>query len=852
MIRFLLLCSALSLVAAPTARAQKAIAEPLAQRRTSLEVGSRAWCELGVEQAGAEIQFDTRAAQVTGDLVAAAARQHGHADAELAARELSLLAASMREGVSAHPLLAEHEHGAPTGAPSLLASYHCARAARAWLADQPALQLSHTLAGLRAARESGDDALILLALWSLRPITEAEVPAYDQELHREIERRSRSERAKRFEAWRLLDEFWRRRGALAPGEVASALAKAHAVARELGDQRTECAALWEQAQAASDAGRREEALALLARARELAERSGLRREQLIALELSARERQERGDVAGAGADLEAAWALAESSGFVDRVTELRHARLQIATLEGREDAVLRENAALAELRREQLKRYAGVEAVASELLSGEIARAELERRTGEAAAAAERDADRRLTQFLAAMAGVLAVGGALAWLGQRKLARANAQLAEQARRAEAEHRSRLEAEARLRQLERADSLGLVASGVAHDFNNLMVGVIGNADLLREHETDPRRRAQLDVICAAGERAARLCAQLQAYAAEPASLEVARFDTREWAAEFAPVLSAAAGPKIAVEFEEVDAFKLDAGRPQLEQALLNLVVNARDARASRATVRIVRTASRPADVASGVVSGEWIDSAYACIEVRDDGEGMSRDLLERVFDPFFTTRFPGRGLGLAVVLGAVRQHRGVVCASSTPGAGSCFRLYLPNTAQADSALVLPHNASVGVRAPSAPLCVLAVDDETDVREFVRTALEARGHRVRLASDVATALEQLAACAGEQRLVALVDLTLAVSDGREVVLALRARAPGLAVVLMSGQSAQNLADTALAVGAQGRLAKPFGVVALERALGAALEAAPNAASNAATPTAAQRAPERSAAV
>jgi DNA-binding NtrC family response regulator len=188
----------------------------------------------------------------------------------------------------------------------------------------------------------------------------------------------------------------------------------------------------------------------------------------------------------------------------------------------------------------------------------------------------------------------------------------------------------------------------------------------------------------------------------------------------------------------------------------------------------------------------------------------------------------------------------------LCASSSPGAGSCFRLYLPNQAQSDSALVLPHNAPTAARAPSAPLCVLAVDDETDVREFVRSALEARGHRVHLASDVTSALEQLELMASEPRLVALIDLTLAVSDGREVVLALRARVPGLAVVLMSGQSAQNLADTTLAVGAQGRLAKPFGVVALERALAAALEAAPNAASSAAAPAAALRAPEGSAAV
>jgi len=830
--RPLFFCLVLSVVAAPTLRAQKSVAEPLAERRATLDAGSRAWCELGVEQAGAELQFDTLAAQVTGDAVAAAARENGHADVERAARELSVLAVSMREGGGAHPLLAEHERDLPMGAPAMLASYHCARAARAWLADQPALQLSHTLAGLRAARESGDDALILLALWSLRPITETEVPDYDQVLHREIERRSHSERGARFEAWRLLDEFWRRRGALPPDEVAAALAKALAVARELGDRRTECVVLWELAGIASDSKRADEALALLREAHEVAQRAGLLRERVIALEIAARGQLDSGEAKLASRELDAAWALAEPSGFHDRVTHVRHLRLALATLEGRQEAVLQENAALAALRREQLERHAGIAAITGQLLSSEIERAELERSTAEATALAERVTERRRAQLLAVIAGLLAVGGALTWLGRRKLARANAQLAEQARRAEAEHRSRLEAEARLRQLERADSLGLVASGVAHDFNNLMVGVIGNADLLREDESDPRRRAQLDVICAAGERASRLCAQLQAYAAEPAALEVARFTTREWAAEFAPVLAAAVGPKIKVEFEEVDEFKLEAGRPQLEQALLNLVVNARDARASRAAVRIVRTGARPADAAHGVVSGEWADAAYACIEVRDDGEGMSRELLERVFDPFFTTRFPGRGLGLAVVLGAVRQHRGVVCASSTPGSGSCFRIYLPCKTQSDSALVLPHSAPVAARTPVAPLCVLTVDDETDVRQFVRTALEARGHRVLLASDVPSALEQLDRFANEQRVVALIDLTLAVSDGREVAFALRARAPTLAVVLMSGQSAQSLADTALAVGAQGLLAKPFGVVALERALAAALEIAPGA--------------------
>lgn len=149
-------------------------------------------------------------------------------------------------------------------------------------------------------------------------------------------------------------------------------------------------------------------------------------------------------------------------------------------------------------------------------------------------------------------------------------------------------------------------------------------------------------------------------------------------------------------------------------------------------------------------------GETRAGSYVCVEVTDDGEGMPAELVERIFDPFFTTRFPGRGLGLAVVFGAVRRHAGAIAVESTPGRGSCFRLYLPSStgrapARAPSASS-PHTPAM-LRVPVAPMNVLVIDDEADVRDFVKSALEVHGHRVTAIADGASAVRELETLAHE---------------------------------------------------------------------------------------------------
>jgi CheY-like chemotaxis protein len=253
----------------------------------------------------------------------------------------------------------------------------------------------------------------------------------------------------------------------------------------------------------------------------------------------------------------------------------------------------------------------------------------------------------------------------------------------------------------------------------------------------------------------------------------------------------------------------------------------LVTNARDAGARRIHVRQRRERRAADDWQREFHRGEARPGEYMCLEVEDDGEGLSAELLERIFDPFFTTRFPGRGLGLAVVLGAVRRHHGAIGVVSRPGAGSRFRIYLPALASDAPRAVLEPVPAPRSALPCRPMQVLVVDDEPAVCAFVRTLLELRGHRVATTTDGARAPELARELEGARR-VALIDLTMPVVDGRDVVRALRAQPEPPAIVLMSGHSAAHLAETARELAAEGNIAKPFLSDALEQALAEALEA------------------------
>jgi signal transduction histidine kinase len=249
----------------------------------------------------------------------------------------------------------------------------------------------------------------------------------------------------------------------------------------------------------------------------------------------------------------------------------------------------------------------------------------------------------------------------------------------------AEERKR-QVDARMREARRLESLSLFAGGVAHDFNNLLMAVIGNVDLalLDVPEGNPARKSLLE-IGAAARKAAALCRQMLTYAgkgsfaAEPMDLNLV---AREAARMLAPELP----PDIRLRFRLSPSAVPARGDPaQLRQAVVSLLLNASEALAGAAGVVSVGTGTLV--VRGAGASGVWAAPpragvAYAWVEVTDTGKGMSPDSLEHIFEPFFSTKFMGRGLGLSAVLGIVRGHQGAVRVRSGEGLGTTVQLLLP--------------------------------------------------------------------------------------------------------------------------------------------------------------------------
>ncbi len=811
----------------PPALAQREAARELAAELERLEPRSSAWWRCGVEQAVVELEFDLGAARGT---VARLLTVGGDANAAgaAAARAIDEYAHIALEGPASAPRLAQARLVTPSADRILEAHEHIARSRTAWLRDEPAAHLTHALAAVRAARECDDERVLLLALWNLHGITQLEADWYDDHVRAEIERLSSRPAAARFEAWRQLDRYWREHSVHSHDQRAEWLDRIERAAHSLGDRRAACLLEWERAVLASEAHDESRARAALAKAAEHADGAGWLRERALCRELVAEIDLGLARWDDAEAALASAVELSGARGLLDRDLAQAHLRLQLATERGDQAGTLASHSRLKELRHLEEQRYAGYPAVREPLFAAERERIEIAQRSVAANAAMERQAERVRTIGLGAAVAALSLGVLLALRSSRRLAFAKQRLEDEVRRTEAETRAREDAESRLRRLEHSESLGLIASGVAHDFNNLMVGVLGNAELLRIDERDPERAQRLDVITAAGERAARLCAQLQGYAGSD-PVTPALIDVGELLAEFKPVLAAAAGEGLEIEIESRSArLEFRGDRSQIEQALLNLVLNARDARARRVTIRVERIEPTNAPLESGVRRGEFHAGSYLAFDVRDDGEGMPQALLERVFDPFFTTRFPGRGLGLAVVMGVLRRHDGVVWVDSEVGRGTRFRLCFPLAVDAARDVLQPAPRAGRGAAPTAPMQVLVIDDEEHVRHYVHAALSARGHQVSSAHDLSSALAALAALPQMGRALVLLDVTLEQCDGRDVLVALRERRPLLRCVLMSGHAASHLESLAKSLEAQGWITKPFDAGQLEQVLGLALEA------------------------
>lgn len=381
-----------------------------------------------------------------------------------------------------------------------------------------------------------------------------------------------------------------------------------------------------------------------------------------------------------------------------------------------------------------------------------------------------------------------------------------------------EHERR-EAEARRAEAHRLESLGLLAGGVAHDFNNLLAIVLTCTDLaLNGLASDaPSRSAVLEVRDAAA-CAADLSKQMLAYSGG-GRLGTEDLDASELVRSMASLLRTSVLKAVSLELDLAEDLPVVVGDAvQLRQIVLNLVANASEAIGAHGGRVVVRTRLGGPEVED---ASEAKPSPFVVLEVTDDGPGMSDATLRRAFDPFFSTKFTGRGLGLAVVHGNTRSHGGTISIDTLVGRGTTFRVALPARRSATRppvTLALPPPATV------ARGVVLVVDDEPRIRRMAAMALDTLGFETCCVEDGDVAISKV--IEGDVTFVAvLLDLIMPHRDGRETLVELKRIRPGLPVIMTSGFS--DLAADLTLVQANGFLPKPYDLAQLESTLRLALQ-------------------------
>jgi signal transduction histidine kinase/CheY-like chemotaxis protein len=374
-------------------------------------------------------------------------------------------------------------------------------------------------------------------------------------------------------------------------------------------------------------------------------------------------------------------------------------------------------------------------------------------------------------------------------------------------------------EERLMQAQKMESIGQLAGGVAHDFNNLLTAMIGFVELAQEElpQASPQVREYLDGIREATRRGAALTQQLLSFARKrivnPEDVDLNGVITR-----LAPMIRRIVGEHISVELalaSPISLVRVDVGG--IEQVLMNLIVNARDAMRSGGTLTI----DTQQVVLEGVTKGDNLDLApgsYVVLGVTDTGSGMPPAVRARLFEPFFTTKPPGEGsgLGLAMCHGIVKQARGTIAVRSEEGKGATFRIYLPHqTAAQPSAAV----SDASVIAHTGTETLLVVEDAPMILRVVRDFLQKLGYRVIGAGDGAEALE-VAAKAQLPVDLLVTDVVMPKMGGKELAARLKETHPRVKVLYMSGYAENAIAHQGVLPQGVNFIEKPYSLSDLAR--------------------------------
>lgn len=369
-----------------------------------------------------------------------------------------------------------------------------------------------------------------------------------------------------------------------------------------------------------------------------------------------------------------------------------------------------------------------------------------------------------------------------------------------------------ELQERLHQSQKIEAVGRLAGGVAHDYNNLLTVIVGNARLLlAEEEITGERRDELEEIAQAAERAATLTRQLLAFSRQqvlqPRLLNLNDVVTGMW-----KLLDRLSGEGVVNERRLTEPLgDVMADPVQIEQVLINLVVNARDAMPDGGSLTI-ETSNAPVDSREAVRRLPMPAGDYVLLAVHDSGSGMDAKTLARAFEPFFTTKplGAGSGMGLSTVYGIVKQSDGFIWAESAPGKGASFRIYLPR-------VVAPEARNADASRSRTPVAVgtetiVVAEDEPLVRAMTRRTLERAGYRVYDAPNGAEALRLVRSLPTPPSLL-ITDIVMPVMGGRELASTVEREYPGLRILFMSGYTQERQAHLTDSDGVSRFLHKPF---------------------------------------
>jgi two-component system cell cycle sensor histidine kinase/response regulator CckA len=358
---------------------------------------------------------------------------------------------------------------------------------------------------------------------------------------------------------------------------------------------------------------------------------------------------------------------------------------------------------------------------------------------------------------------------------------------------------------RLLAAQKLESLGVLAGGAVHDFNNFLGCILADADVtMSELDMNSPARGGLERIEAVAVRASQIVRQISTYAGEEQQ-HFEPVDVSLMVQEMLDLLRVCIPKRVRLNFDFVDSLLLPyANAAQLRQVVMNLVLNAGEAIGDRSG-DITVTGKKDRWHANGGANHDALAGAEGvCLQISDTGIGMTAEIRRRIFDPLFSTKFPGRGLGLAAVEGIVRNHGGAIDVSSTPGQGTSFRVFLP--------VRIPESGPVPQLSAWRPGSILIVEDEETLRSAVAKMLRKKGFSVLEAADGDLAVEMIRDRNHNIALM-LLDLTLPGKSSHEVFDELQRTRPGVKVILTSAYGRERVAGSMRSLKRESFIRKPY---------------------------------------